>query len=102
MTTSPASAPTTTGRVLHWAAGYDLLVWLFTHGRSRAFRQKLIELARLSLGASVLDVGCGSSRIIAGLPEGSVAVDILHRKLRYARKFNRPLVHASHSSMTEA
>jgi dolichol-phosphate mannosyltransferase len=44
---------------------------------------------------AVLDVGCGSSRIIAGLPEGSVAVDILHRKLRYARKFNRPLVHAS-------
>ena len=44
---------------------------------------------------AVLDVGCGSSRIIAGLPDGSVAVDILHRKLRYARKFNRPLVHAS-------
>jgi ubiquinone/menaquinone biosynthesis C-methylase UbiE len=43
----------------------------------------------------VLDVGCGSSRIIAGLPPGSVAVDILHRKLRYARKFDRPLVRAS-------
>jgi SAM-dependent methyltransferase len=43
----------------------------------------------------VLDVGCGSSRIIAGLPDGSVAVDILHRKLRYARKFKRPLVRAS-------
>jgi SAM-dependent methyltransferase len=43
----------------------------------------------------VLDVGCGSSRIIAGLPPGSIAVDLLHRKLRYARKFNRPLVRGS-------
>ena len=43
----------------------------------------------------VLDVGCGSSRIIGALPRGSVAVDILQRKLRYARKFQRPLVRAS-------
>lgn len=43
----------------------------------------------------VLDVGCGSSRIIGALPPGSVAVDILRRKLRYARKFGRSLVHAS-------
>jgi len=43
----------------------------------------------------VLDVGCGSSRIIGALPPGSVAVDVLLRKLRYARRFARPLVHAS-------
>lgn len=43
----------------------------------------------------VLDVGCGSSRIIGALPTGSVAVDVLRRKLRYARRFGRPLVHAS-------
>ncbi|MGE0816261.1 MAG: methyltransferase domain-containing protein [Vicinamibacterales bacterium] len=43
----------------------------------------------------VLDVGCGSSRIIGALPPGSVAVDVLRRKLRYARRFGRPLVHAS-------
>ena len=43
----------------------------------------------------VLDVGCGSSRIIGALPAGSVAVDVLLRKLRYARRFGRPLVHAS-------
>jgi len=43
----------------------------------------------------VLDVGCGSSRIIGALPPGSVAVDVLLRKLRYARKFNTPLAHAS-------
>ncbi len=43
----------------------------------------------------VLDIGCGSSRIIGGLPPGSVAVDVLQRKLRYARRFNKPLVRAS-------
>ncbi len=43
----------------------------------------------------VLDIGCGSSRIIGDLPAGSVAVDILHRKLRYARRFHRWLVRAS-------
>jgi SAM-dependent methyltransferase len=43
----------------------------------------------------VLDVGCGSSRILAALPRGSVGMDILARKLRYARKFGTPLVHGS-------
>jgi dolichol-phosphate mannosyltransferase len=43
----------------------------------------------------VLDVGCGSSRIIGSLPRGSVAVDLLQRKLRYARKFDHWLVRAS-------
>jgi dolichol-phosphate mannosyltransferase len=43
----------------------------------------------------VLDVGCGSSRIIGRLPAGSVAVDVLLRKLRYAKRFGKPLVRAS-------
>jgi ubiquinone/menaquinone biosynthesis C-methylase UbiE len=43
----------------------------------------------------VLDVGCGSSQIIGALPAGSVGVDVLLRKLRYARRFSRPLVQAS-------
>ncbi|GAC1472400.1 MAG: hypothetical protein PVSMB7_25020 [Chloroflexota bacterium] len=43
----------------------------------------------------VLDVGCGSSRIIGALPAGSVATDILLRKLRYARKFGKTLVQST-------
>ena len=43
----------------------------------------------------MLDVGCGSSRIIGALPPGSVAVDVLLRKLRYARRFGRPRVQGS-------
>lgn len=44
---------------------------------------------------AVLDVGCGSSRIITALPPGSVALDVLANKLRYARRFSRRLVRAS-------
>ncbi|MGH9387825.1 MAG: class I SAM-dependent methyltransferase [Vicinamibacterales bacterium] len=63
MIASPTTAPTTTGRVLHWAARYDLLVWLLTHGRHRAFRKRLVSLARLALGESILDVGCGTGSL---------------------------------------
>jgi ubiquinone/menaquinone biosynthesis C-methylase UbiE len=53
----------TTGRVIHWAAGYDLVVWLFMRGRERAFRERLLDLARLRSGESVLDVGCGTGTL---------------------------------------
>jgi ubiquinone/menaquinone biosynthesis C-methylase UbiE len=63
MISSPATVPATTGRVLHWAARYDLLVWLLTHGRTRAFRERLVNLAHLASGESVLDVGCGTGSV---------------------------------------
>jgi len=59
-------------------------------------RERFRHITELISGeGAVLDVGCGSSRIIGALPEGSVAIDVLLRKLRYCRKFNRHLVHAS-------
>src|SRR5262249_5497440 len=61
--TIPPDAPPTTGRVLHWAARYDLLVWFLTHGRDRAFRERLVGLARLATGESVLDGGCGTGSL---------------------------------------
>jgi len=57
------AAPGTTGRVLHEAARYDLLVWLVTLGRERAFREKILRLASLAPGQTVLDVGCGTGTL---------------------------------------
>jgi SAM-dependent methyltransferase len=59
-------------------------------------RQRFHHITDLIEGeGAVLDVGCGSSRIIGALAGGSVGVDILLRKLRYGRKFDLPLVQAS-------
>jgi ubiquinone/menaquinone biosynthesis C-methylase UbiE len=55
--------PSTTGSVLHGAARYDLLVWLLTLGRERVFREKVVRLARLKPGESVLDVGSGTGTL---------------------------------------
>ena len=56
--------PTATlGRVLHWAAGYDLLVWLLTHRGDRVSREQLIGFAHLATGESVLDIGCGTGTL---------------------------------------
>jgi ubiquinone/menaquinone biosynthesis C-methylase UbiE len=63
MTTIHETAPATKGLVLHRAVGYDLLVWLLTHGRTRAFRTRMVDLARLGPGESVLDVGCGTGSL---------------------------------------
>ncbi len=51
------------GLVLHSAARYDLMVWLLTLGRERVFREKILRLARLEPGESVLDVGCGTGTL---------------------------------------
>jgi ubiquinone/menaquinone biosynthesis C-methylase UbiE len=58
-----ALTPSTTGVVVHGAARYDLLVWLVTLGRERVFREKVLHLARLEPGESVLDVGCGTGTL---------------------------------------
>ena len=54
----------TKGLVLHSEARYyDLLAWLLTLGRERAFRERLTEVAGLQAGESVLDVGCGTGTL---------------------------------------
>lgn len=59
-------------------------------------RARVRHITELTAGEGpVLDVGCGSSRIIGALPPGSVALDVLLRKLRYARKYAKHLVQGS-------
>lgn len=51
------------GLVMHAAALYDLTVWIMTFGRERAFRERILEWARLQSGETVLDVGCGTGAL---------------------------------------
>lgn len=54
----------TKGLVLHSQARYyDVLAWLLTLGRERQLRERLVELARVQPGESVLDVGCGTGTL---------------------------------------
>ena len=71
---------------------YDSAIPLQRYWQRERYRH-IVEL--IAGQGRVLDVGCGSSRIIGALPPQSAALDILIRKLRYARKFGRPLVHGS-------
>jgi ubiquinone/menaquinone biosynthesis C-methylase UbiE len=86
------SAPGTKGRVLHSAAGYDLLAWLLLLGRERAFRDRLVRLARLEPGQSVLDIGCGTGSLAIAAkrrvgPFGSVhGIDASPEMIARARK----------------
>ena len=86
------SAPGTKGRVLHSAAGYDFLAWLLLLGRERAFRDRLVRLARLEPGQSVLDIGCGTGTLAMAAkrragPFGSVhGIDASPEMIARARK----------------
>lgn len=59
-------------------------------------RQRYKHITGLLQGqGKCLDIGCGSSWIIGALPAGSLALDILLRKLRFARRFGHPVVQGS-------
>lgn len=55
-------------------------------------RRHRIVLDFVAGAGPVLDIGCGSSRILADLAAGSVGLDPNRDKLRHARRFGRPLV----------
>ncbi|MBI4675642.1 MAG: glycosyltransferase [Chloroflexi bacterium] len=70
---------------------YDSIIPL-----QRYWQRKRYEIVTrfASQAGMTLDIGCGSSRIIKALTP-MVGVDILLRKLRYARKFGKPLANGS-------
>ena len=90
-----SEAPRTNGIVLHSPIFYDLTVWLAFFGKERRFREKVLELARIRNGESVLDVGCGTGTLAIAAkrrvgPAGSVcgvdaSPEMLARAERKAR-----------------
>jgi dolichol-phosphate mannosyltransferase len=72
------------------ARGYDSVVPLQRYWQRRRYQ----VITKMAAGAArVLDVGCGSSRIIGS--GRLVGLDIVLAKLRYARRYGNPLVHGS-------
>jgi dolichol-phosphate mannosyltransferase len=71
------------------SADYDYRAydsWVLPQRYWQRMRYKYISRMVKGEGAC-LDIGCGSSRILSALPPGSMAVDILFRKLRFARRY---------------
>ncbi len=56
----PALAPQTKGQVIHTPKFYELIVWIASRGKERAFRHSITDLVGLQPGEAVLDVGCGT------------------------------------------
>jgi ubiquinone/menaquinone biosynthesis C-methylase UbiE len=96
MTHGSHSGPGTRGHVLHWAAGYDILAFLMLFGRERSFRERLLGLARIRTGESVLDIGCGTGSLAIAArrrvgPSGTVegidpSPEMVARATKKARK----------------
>ena len=96
MPVSGGQAPRTTGIVLHSPIFYDLTVWLAFLGKENAFRNKILDLAHLANGQSVLDVGCGTGTLAIAAkrrvgPNGTVhgvdaSPEMLTRAQRKAKK----------------
>lgn len=56
-------APETKGRTIRWASHYDAFTWLVSLGREPAVREMTLDLAGITPGDKVLDVGCGTGTL---------------------------------------
>lgn len=55
--------PRTSGKLVHSARAYDVLVWMLLRGKGREYYERVLDLARIGRGQSVLDIGCGTGSL---------------------------------------
>ncbi len=86
-------APRTSGRTIrYWARFYDSFSWLISLGKVPAIRRTAVELAGVSPGDKVLDVGCGTGSLVIAAkakagPDGEVhGIDAAPEMIEVARR----------------
>lgn len=77
------------------AADYEDRAFDSRHFAQRYWQRRRHRLIGEFVQKPTLDLGCGSSRLLGTLPEGSVGLDLRSGKLRRSRRFGRPLVQAA-------
>ena len=91
-----STAPETEGRMIRWARLYDLGTSLLSFGRLSALHRVVLQLARITPGERILDVGCGPGRLaiaagIAAGPTGEVCgIDPAPEMIALARQKATP------------
>jgi ubiquinone/menaquinone biosynthesis C-methylase UbiE len=87
-----SAAPSTEGQTIRWARLYDLGTTVLSLGRLSALHRKIVELAGITPGERILDVGCGPGRlaIVAGTVAGPAgetsAIDPAPEMIELARR----------------
>lgn len=75
---------------------YDFITIALSYGQDRRWKRRLIDLAQVRAGDSVLDLACGTGDLLfaaAARARQAIGLDLTHRMLQLARR-RRPTAHS--------